>query len=364
MSEKQILADQGMIDKFLGTETRGKGIIQAMRGRTVNRIWAVILSVLLTLCLAGCSSDVVEKTDKQSAAEGIYRIYYTNLDKTELVRHEYIRKSEDFEGILNEILEAFKKADSSDVRSALPEQVEIQQVTVGINEIDVDFNAEYLSLDPITELLLRGALVKTLLQMQGVDTVRFTVDSQSLVIGGEEVGPMTEDTFVVPTGKGINSYRNRGLVLYFPSEDGTSIVSENRTGYYSSNLNTARLVIEEMLKGPDQEGLLPVAVDGTLVQDVSVNNGYCIVDFSEEINNAPPGDVIASPETVLYAFTDAIIDSCTDDRITGVRFRINGASDVRFRDQVNLDQVFQKNADLIYAPVVKLEESEGQKAQE
>ena len=303
-----------------------------MRGRTVNRIWAVILSVLLTLCLAGCSSDVVEKTDKQSAAEGIYRIYYTNLDKTELVRHEYIRKSEDFEGILNEILEAFKKADSSDVRSALPEQVEIQQVTVGINEIDVDFNAEYLSLDPITELLLRGALVKTLLQMQGVDTVRFTVDSQSLVIGGEE--------------------------------DGTSIVSENRTGYYSSNLNTARLVIEEMLKGPDQEGLLPVAVDGTLVQDVSVNNGYCIVDFSEEINNAPPWEVIASPETVLYAFTDAIIDSCTDDRITGVRFRINGASDVRFRDQVNLDQVFQKNADLIYAPVVKLEESEGQKAQE
>ena len=32
---------------------------------------------------------------------------------------------------------------------------------IGINEIAVDFNAEYLSLDTITELLLRGALVET-----------------------------------------------------------------------------------------------------------------------------------------------------------------------------------------------------------
>ena len=34
--------------------------------------------------------------------------------------------------------------------------------------------------------------------------------------------------------------------------------------------------------------------------------------------------------------------------------------DTRFRDQVNLDQVFTRNADVIYNPVVKLEESEGE----
>ena len=68
--------------------------------------------------------------------------------------------------------------------------------------------------------------------------------------------------------------------------------------------------------------------------------------------------MIVNPETVLYAFTDAIIESCAQDKITGVRFRINGSSDERFRDQVNLDQVFTWNPDLIYMPVVKLEESE------
>ena len=329
-----------------------------MRRRFGINFIAVMMSIMLAFCLSGCAADIEEMTDEESAAAGIYRIYCVNPDETALVRHDYKAESETFDGILNEILGEFRHPSVTDAKTALPERVEINSATAGINEIDVDFNAEYLSLDTISELLLRSALVKTLLPLQGVDSVRFTVESQNLVIGDEEIGPMTKETFIVPTGKGINSYRNTVLSLYFPSADGTSIIRENRTGYYSSNVNTERLVIEQMLKGPEGNDLLPVAVEGTLVQDVTVSNGYCIVDFSEEINSAPAGDVIVNPETVLYAFTDAIIESCAQDKITGVRFRINGSSDERFRDQVNLDQVFTWNPDLIYMPVVKLEESE------
>ena len=328
------------------------------RRSNLNRI---LLSILLVFSLHGCSPVSGDIADEPKSADGIYQVYYTDLEGTSLVRRDYQAKSEDFEGLLAEILEAFQNPGSADVRSALPEQVKINSSVIGINEITVDFNVEYLSLDSITELLLRGALVKTLVTLKGVDAVRFTVDSQSLVIGEEEIGPMTNDTFVVPVGKGINSYRNAMLTLYFPFDDGSMTAKESRTVHYSSNVNKEKIVIEEMLKGaqgPQSDQMLPVAVDGTLVQDVSVNNGYCIVDFSSEMNSAPPGEVIVNPETVLYAFTNAIIDSCPEDKLTGVRFRIEGSSDLRFRDQVNLDQVFTRNADVIYNPVVKLEESE------
>ncbi len=328
-----------------------------------SNLYIILLVILLASSLHGCSSAPDDMTDEQIPADGIYQIYYTDLEGTSLVRRDYQAKSEDFEGLLAEILEAFQNPDGSDIRSALPEQVKINSTVIGINEIAVDFNAEYLSLDTITELLLRGALVKTLVTLKGVDAVRFTVDSQNLVIGDEEIGPMTNDTFIVPVGKGINSYRNALVTLYFPVEDGSMTAKESRTVHYSSNVNKEKMVIEEMLKGPQgpqSDQMLPVAVDGTLVQDVSVNNGYCIVDFSSEMNSAPPGEVIANPETVLYAFTNAIIDSCPEDKLTGVRFRIEGSSDTRFRDQVNLDQVFTRNADVIYNPVVKLEESEGE----
>ena len=321
----------------------------------------VLLCFLLAFGLHGCSSAPGDTADEQKPTDGVYQIYYTNLEGTALVRRDYQAKSEDFEGLLTEILEAFRNPASTDVRTALPEQVKINSTVIGINELAVDFSVEYLTLDTITELLLRGALVKTLVTLKGVDAVRFTVDSQNLVIGDEEIGPMTNDTFIVPVGKGINSYRNALITLYFPVDDGSMTAKESRTVHYSSNVNKEKIVIEEMLKGPQgpqSDQMLPVAVDGTLVQDVSVSNGYCIVDFSSEMNSAPPGEVIANPETVLYALTNAIIDSCPEDRLTGVRFRIEGSSDERFRDQVNLDQVFTRNADVIYNPVVKLEESE------
>ena len=321
-------------------------------------LYAAILSILLAVWMSGSLFAMDKDSQELSPAEGTFWIYYSNQEGTELIRKDFRPESKDFEGILKEVVDAFQKAPSTDVRSALPQEVKILSTMTGINEVDVDFSAEYLSLDTISEILLRGALVRTLLYLPGVDTVRFTVESQSLVIGEEEIGPMTEDTFIIPTGNGINSYRKRELILYYPFGDGTSVVRQNKTSYYSSNVNTERLVIEEMLKKPQGEDLLPVAVEGTLVQDVSVSNGYCIVDFSEEINNAPAGEVIANPETVLYAFANAIIDSCTEDRITGVRFRIKGSTDIRFRDQVNLDQVFSRNADVIYTPVVKLDESE------
>ena len=318
-----------------------------MRGRDRNFIYAVIMCAVLALCLGGCSFDGKSVSKDQVTEDDGYWVYYTNQEGTALVRREYKPDSEDFEGILSEILDAFRTPDTSDVRSALPDQVAFSTSVTGVNEIDVDFNAEYLSLDTVTELLLRSALVKTLLHIKGVDSVRFTVESQNLVLGDEEIGPMNENTFIVPAGNGINSYRNAELTLYFPSGDGTVMSRENRTVHYSSNVNMERLVIEEMLEGPENKSLLPVAVDDTLIQDISVSNGFCIVDFSKEINSAPAGEVIANPETVLYAFTNAIIDSCTDDRITGVRFRIEGSTDVRFRDQVNLDQVFSRNAELI-----------------
>ena len=330
-----------------------------MKRRTGLITDALMFCIVLVLFLTGCSMEQAGASDDQSSSEGVYRIYYSNIDGTALVRHDYKPESEDFEGILAEVIDAFRTPDTTDVRSALPDPVEINSTVTGINELDVDFNAEYLSLDLISELLLRGALVRTLLQLPGVDAVRFTVESQNLVIGDKEIGLMTEDTFIVPTGKGINSYRNADLILYYPSGDGTTVTRENRTVYYSSNVNKERLVIEQMLKGTQKEGLFPVAVEGTLVQDVSVSNGYCIVDFSEDINSAPAGEVVANPETVLYAFADALIDSCPDDRITGVRFRIEGSSDLRFRNQVNLDQIFKRNAEIIEAPVVKLAESEG-----
>lgn len=319
--------------------------------RTIrNRIQALALAALLVLSsfLPGCSlADSITGTADHSAEEGVYRIYYMNLEGTALVQQEYKAVSEDFEGRLTELLTAFMNANSTKYRSALPDTVKINSTTTGISEIIVDFSAEYLSLDSISEILLRSALVSTLIQLRGVTSIRFTVDSQALMINDSEVGPMTDDTFIVPEGDSINSYRYETLVLYFPNADGSKLIQELRTIYYSTNVNTQRMAVEQLIQGPDNPNLITLTTPAVLINNISVDGDICTVDFSSEINNVPFADNPTGPEMVLYAFANSIIDSCGDEEIEGVRFLIDGSMENRFRGQVNLDQTFERNAELI-----------------
>ncbi len=307
-----------------------------------------MLLLLLIAGSTGCArTGDSSRTTEESAGENSFWIYYMSTDAMSLVRHVFKPGSENFEGILAEVLEAYKTPDTKEVLSALPKDVEINSTVTVINELDVDFSSGYLALDPVRELLLRASLVKTLLQLQGVNTVRFTVDSQSLVVGNAEVGPMTEDTFIVPLYDAINSYRYEALTLYFPKNTMDSLVREDRTAYYSTNVNIERIVIEEMLKGPQTDGLISVTGGGVLLRDVIVADGICTVDFSSEINNYSVDEDTIDSELILYAFTNSLIDSCESEGIEGVRFMIDGTSETRFRDGVNLDRVFTRNADLI-----------------
>ena len=312
-----------------------------MRKGMLNRITAALLMLALIAGLAGCRKET--GTDEESAANGVYRIYYVSASGTELLRRSLKPENEDFDGILKEVLEAFQTPPDEGVKSALPENVKINSAAGGIAEIDVDFSAEYLGLDTLTEILLRAALVKTLLQFNGVDAVRFTVDGQPLVIGEKEIGLMGEDTFVVPTGGTINSYRFLEFPLYFAGQDGTSLVREMRSLYYSSNVNTERMIVEQVIEGPQNQNLLPVISKETLVRRVAVEDGICTVDLSAEANSQQENGV--DPETALYAFVNSILDSCEEEGITGIRFLVEGDSQTRFRGQVNLDQTFTRRPD-------------------
>ena len=127
-----------------------------------------------------------------------------------------------------------------------------------------------------------------------------------------------------------------------------------RNIYYSTNLITERLVAEQIIDGPQNGNLQPVVDESVLVRSATIKNGICTIDFSASVNNVPAGSN-AAPETVLYAFVNAICDACRDQGVTGVRFQIEGDSEVRFRSQVNLNQVFSRNGDLIEAISVENE---------
>lgn len=315
-------------------------------GRKGFLLPGLVLCLLMGMVLSGCGKSA-GGSEEGGQKIGEYEIYYTNAEKNQLVHATYKAHSEDFAGILDEVLQQFQTSKSENILSALPDGVKINQSSIGIQEVDIDFSSQYLSLGKVDEILLRAALVETLCQLPGVDHVRFTVDGQPLTIGDTEVGLMNKDSFIVPEKDAINPYRNKEIPLYFSSQGGDGLVREYRKIYYSSNINTERIVAEQIVKGPENDNLLPVTGTSVIILGARIKGDTCMIDFSKTVNDLPAPDSPVKPETALYAFVNALCDALSDQGVTGVRFTIEGSSDERFRGQVNLDQTFTPDKEIV-----------------
>ena len=133
----------------------------------------------------------------------------------------------------------------------------------------------------------------------------------------------------------INSYQFVSLNLYFPSHSADRLVGETREAFYSSNLIMERVIVDHLIKGPQAPSLLPLTSPAVQVNSVRVADGICVIDLDKSFNQV--WNEAVSPQMCLYAFVDSICSLCDVD---GVAFRINGSADVRFCDEISLDQIF------------------------
>lgn len=279
--------------------------------------------------LAGCS--------KAPQEENGYTVYYLDAAGTRLMESNYVPSAQTFDELMDELINKMQQPPATGFVSVLPKNVSLEGYERGIDALRIDFSKEYYDLGNIEEVLLRAATVKLFSQIPGVTKVMITVDQEQLCDAqGQPVPAMDADSFIDTKEGGINSYLYAKLALYFSSEDGTQLVKEVRNLHYSSNMVLERVVVEQLIEGPSGAGKA-VLPDSTKIQSVSIKNGICTVNFDSEANKELSESAV-DPQTVLYAIVDSICETC--DEITGVRFEIEGESDVKFRQTVNLDQTF------------------------
>ncbi len=303
-----------------------------------------VFLLLLLLGLAGCSLRRQENTAREEDTSQDYIIYYVNAAGDGLTGKKYTPQETNFEGILKELLYAFENPTDTSLVSAKPANVTIQGYTMGVDNLTMDFNAEYLAMTNVQEILLRAALVRTLVRLPGIVNVSVTVDGQTLTEDdGSPVGPMNEETFIDTGGSGINSYHYVTLELFFPQKNGKKLERETRSVFYSSNLILEKVIAEEIISGPkDQNSYLRVTGTEASVKNIWIDGDICTLDLDEDFNKTY--DEAVDPEIALYSFVNSICEICD---VKGVQFEIEGNVDIRFRDEVNLGQIFEYNPDVI-----------------
>lgn len=297
---------------------------------------AVVLAAILLLSACG--------REEQSQVGTAYKIYYVNNDETRIIDQQYVTETTDTEDLFEELTgQLQKKSEKMEYQSPLAEEFSILGHGLDSGLLTVDFDEKYKELWGTREILIRAAIVRTLVQIPGVERITFTVAGEPLVDGnGVAVGIMTADTFIENAGNEINAYEKVDLRLYFANEAGNLLVEENqRNVVYSSNIAMEKLVVEKLIEGPKAEGSYPTINPATKIVSVTVKDGICYVNFDEAFLSQPYN---AASDVTIYSITNSLVEL---PNVNKVQISVNGETNISYRENMSLNNVFERNLDIL-----------------
>ncbi len=299
---------------------------------------AFFLVLFLVLTLGGCGgNNRVEGTE--------FTLYHLNKAQTGLLPRtvSISGNAADTHEVLVGLLKALTDSENTvESRSPLKMGFSIREYRVEEGQLTLQVDEAYKELEPSVEVLVRAAIVRTLIQTPGIDGISMLVGEESLTDQtGRKVGVMNDATFVDNKAANMQAYEQASLRLYFADEGGTALREVSKTVLYNPNVPMERLVVDQLIAGPGGMAAYAVMPQDVKVLSVSVKDGACYVNLSQEFNKTMSG---VTPEVTIYAIVNSLAELPDIHR---VQFMINGESKVLFRDKMSLENSFTRNLDLV-----------------
>lgn len=299
------------------------------------RIWLPMLAVLL---LTGCKGGEAPLEE----GEALYQVYYLNSAMNRLAPWEYRVRESDTDLLIQELMDRFMKVPADlDSQVALSEKVAYQGYKREDMVLYLYFDSNYTSMQSYREILCRTALVRTLTQIPGIDYISIYSGDQPLMdTNGMPVGILSASDFVDSICD-VNAYEWAELTLYFTDEAGEELFAEKRQVVHNINTSVEKVILEELIGGPEQPGLEPTLDPNTRLLNVSVNENVCYLNFDGGFLNNP---LEVKDYIPIYSIVNSLSELSSVNR---VQISINGEQNVRFRDSVELNAMFERNLDYI-----------------
>lgn len=298
----------------------------------------IFLFLLAGSLIAGCSA----KDKPLQEGESAYQIYYLNVAATKLASKEYRTMTTDTELLVEELMFEIQNVPTDlECQAALSDKVTYQGFKRADQVLYLYFDNNYTSMASYREVLCRAALVKTLTQAAGVDHVSIYCGEQPLMgADGTPVGMMKASDFVESISD-VNAYESTELTLYFTDKNGEKLYAEKRTVMHDINTSVQKVVVEELISGPEKKGLCPTLDSKVKLLNVSVNENVCYLNFDASFLNS-------TPEVRDYIPIYSIVNSISElSGVNRVQISINGSQDMLFRESISLNTAFERNLDYV-----------------
>lgn len=302
-----------------------------------KRVYVCLLCLVCFMLAAACG-----RRDTDKAGQTV-DVYYMNKDETHIQKEEYALQSTDTAGQIQELLEVMAKPpESNEIKAVITSGFTILGAAQDGEQLVINLDERYRELDPSVEILTRAALVRTLTQIPGISYVSMQVREEPLTDqSGNPVGVMEAAMFIDNAGDEINSYERVKLKLYFADETGTTLREINRTVVYNSNISMEKLVVEQLIDGPNSKEVYPTINPETKVNNVTVKDGTCYVNLNE---NFLTQTYNVTSEVTIYSIVNSLVELAN---INKVQISINGETDSTYRETIPFSTVFERNLEVI-----------------
>ena len=318
----------------------------------MNTVFERMCRVLAVMCvlmllMSACQDSTKSGADGQAGDEGI-TVYYVNNDKTSLLSAQYrlVAAQTDTAACVAELLK-FMQTNPTNLPTGAPimGNVLLRDYQLEDTVLTLDFDVIYNIQDEVSEILNRAAIVRTLLQVEGVENIIFLVDGTALMQKtGEPVGAMNAASFLFNAGSELHTYDRVRILLYFANETGDALIPVYRTLIYNSNMSMERLIVEQLIMGPQTTSAFATINSQTKLVNVSLQDGICYVDLNATfIDSALP----VSADVTIYSLVNSLTELAG---VRHVQITVNGQAPAGLTNQGYFDTPLDRRADLIVTP--------------
>lgn len=300
----------------------------------------VCIMLLGAFLLSGCGTDEV--------SDG-FKLYYIKSDKTGLYPVMYQMLNTDTDSCVYEVLKALSEdQDKVEYMKTISTDIQVTDFYISGGNLYLYFNRAYSDMEVLKEVLVRAALVRTLTQIEGVDSVSIYVSGKPLEeADGTTVGPMTAASFVGDFSK--EALLSTKLVLYYATFDGKYLSAESRDVFYTSNSTLEHIVVDQLMSGTDNSNLLTTMPADLRMLSINTTGGVCYVNFNESFLNSVP-DV--TNNVVVYS----IVNSLTElQNVESVVITVNGSVPVFATEGLDLSKPLSRNDSIISKASAQIE---------
>lgn len=304
----------------------------------------MIIGLLLCLFfLTACNDDDGNKAEetKIELEEGQIKLYYTNLEQTQLVPVPYdVNESASIEKQVEDILNQLCFGNEEEgYRASIPSSIKITGIEWSEPNVSVICEVDYSILQGYEEILARAAIVKSLCQLEPVDSVDFKVNGNMLTDSNNNLVGRLNDTSFLDEGEESSTLGE--LILYFSDDSGESLVRQYVIVDLSQEVSIEEIVLECLIAGPGGTGVYSCIPPKTKINKAATKDGICYVDLSKEFLDSVEG---IKNEVKIYAIVNSLIELPT---VSKVSLTVEGEKISQYYENMATDDFLERKLDLI-----------------